>query len=142
ISMFNQVYQQALANHVTVFASSGDSGTANIERAAGVSAGPLLPFPTVQWPSADPLVTSAGEPGSSPTGSGTRQLPLTRSTAVSLQAPPSTPAPPLTSTLTRAQGVRKPCGRKTGPGSPPVAAGAQSSRLPASSLDCHPASCK
>ena len=60
ISMFNQVYQQALANHVTVFASSGDSGTANIERAAGVSAGPLLPFPTVQWPSADPLVTSAG----------------------------------------------------------------------------------
>src|SRR2546425_1322776 len=60
ISMFDQVYQQALANHVTVFASSGDSGTANIERAAGVSAGPLLPFPTVQWPSADPLVTSAG----------------------------------------------------------------------------------
>jgi subtilase family serine protease len=60
ISMFDQVYQQAVANHVTVFGSSGDSGTANIERAAGVSAGPLIPFPTVVWPSADPLVTSAG----------------------------------------------------------------------------------
>ncbi len=60
IAMFDQVYQLAVANHVTVFASSGDTGTANIERAAGVSAGPLLPFPTVNWPTSDPLVTSAG----------------------------------------------------------------------------------
>jgi subtilase family serine protease len=60
ISKFDQIYQQAVANHVTVFGSSGDSGTANIERAAGVSAGPLIPFPTVVWPSSDPLVTSAG----------------------------------------------------------------------------------
>jgi subtilase family serine protease len=59
-SKFNQVYQDAVNNNVTVFASAGDTGTANIERAAGVSAGPLLPFPTVQWPTSDPLVTSAG----------------------------------------------------------------------------------
>ncbi len=59
-SRFHQVYHDAVTNHVTVFASSGDSGTANIERAAGVSAGPLLPFPTVIWPTSDPLVTSAG----------------------------------------------------------------------------------
>jgi len=60
IAAFDQVYQQAVANHVTVFGSSGDSGTANVERAAGVASGPLLPFPTVNWPSSDPLVTSAG----------------------------------------------------------------------------------
>ncbi len=60
IAAFDQVYQQAVANHVTVFGSSGDSGTANVERADGVSVGPLLPFPTVNWPSSDPLVTSAG----------------------------------------------------------------------------------
>src|SRR5437879_8833151 len=60
IAAFDQVYQQAVANHVTVFGSSGDSGTANVERASGVSVGPLLPFPTVNWPSSDPLVTSAG----------------------------------------------------------------------------------
>ncbi len=47
IAAFDQVYQQAVANHVTVFGSSGDSGTANVERAAGVASGPLLPFPTV-----------------------------------------------------------------------------------------------
>ncbi len=60
VSHFDQVYHQAVANHVTVFASAGDSGTANIARAAGTSAGPLLPFPSVIWPTSDPLVTSAG----------------------------------------------------------------------------------
>jgi len=60
IAVFDHVYQLAVANHVTVFGSSGDAGTANVERAAGVSVGPLLPFPTVNWPSSDPLVTSAG----------------------------------------------------------------------------------
>jgi subtilase family serine protease len=60
IAQFDQVYQQAVANHVTVLASSGDSGTANVEFGAGVHFGSLIPFPTVNWPSSDPLVTSAG----------------------------------------------------------------------------------
>ncbi len=60
ISMFDQVYQQAMANHVTVFGSSGDTGTANVEHGAGVNFAGFLPFPTVNWPSSDPLVTSAG----------------------------------------------------------------------------------
>ncbi len=55
VSLMDQVYQQAMANQVTVFGSSGDSGTANI-----VKQGRVYPFPTVNWPSSDPLVTSAG----------------------------------------------------------------------------------
>jgi len=55
VARFDQVYQQAVANHVTLIASSGDSGTANVDKQ-----GRLFPFPTVQWPSSDPLVTSAG----------------------------------------------------------------------------------
>src|SRR5207247_4553323 len=55
VARFRQVYQAAVANHVTVVGSSGDSGTAN-----GDKQGRLYPFPTAVWPSADPLVTSAG----------------------------------------------------------------------------------
>ncbi len=55
VGLFDQVYQQAQANHVTVLGSSGDSGTANIDKQ-----GRVYPFPTVNWPSSDPLVTSAG----------------------------------------------------------------------------------
>jgi len=52
---FDSIYQQAVANHVTVLGSSGDSGTANVDKQ-----GRVFPFPTVNWPSSDPLVTSAG----------------------------------------------------------------------------------
>jgi len=38
-----------------VFGSSGDTGTANVDKQHRV-----FPFPTVNWPSSDPLVTSAG----------------------------------------------------------------------------------
>jgi subtilase family serine protease len=55
VAKFDQVYQQARANHVTVLGSSGDSGTANIDKQ-----GRVFPFPTVNWPSSDPLITSAG----------------------------------------------------------------------------------
>jgi len=57
ISKFDQVYQDAVANKVTVFGSSGDSGTANVIDPLGSK---LVPYPTVNWPSSDPLVTSAG----------------------------------------------------------------------------------
>ena len=60
VAKFDQVYQLAIANHVTVLGSSGDSGTVNVIGAQGGSAGKPLSFPTVNWPSSDPLVTSAG----------------------------------------------------------------------------------
>jgi subtilase family serine protease len=55
VAKFDEVYRQAVANHVTVLGSSGDSGTANVDKQNRV-----YPFPTVNWPSSDPLVTSAG----------------------------------------------------------------------------------
>ena len=60
VAKFDQVYQQAVANHVTVLGSAGDEGTANTIGGQGSSSGKLLPYPTVNWPSSDPLVTSAG----------------------------------------------------------------------------------
>jgi len=55
VAQFETIYEQAVANHVTVIGSSGDSGTANIDKQ-----GRVFPFPTANWPSSDPLVTSAG----------------------------------------------------------------------------------
>jgi subtilase family serine protease len=55
VAKFDDVYRQAVTNHVTVMGSSGDSGTANVDKQ-----GNTFPFPTVNWPSSDPLVTSAG----------------------------------------------------------------------------------
>ncbi len=55
VARFDQVYQLAVQNRVTVVSASGDSGTAN-----GDKQGRLFPFPTAVWPSSDPLVTSAG----------------------------------------------------------------------------------
>jgi subtilase family serine protease len=55
VARYEKVYQDAVANRVTVLGSSGDFGTAN-----GDKQGRLFPFPTVNWPSSDPLVTSAG----------------------------------------------------------------------------------
>ncbi len=60
VAKFDQVYQQAVTQHVTVIGSSGDTGTANVIGGQGASTPRLLPFPTVNWPSSDPLVTSAG----------------------------------------------------------------------------------
>lgn len=57
VDRFDQVYRDAVANQVTVFGSAGDSGTANVIDPLGSK---LVPFPTVNWPSSDPLVTSAG----------------------------------------------------------------------------------
>ena len=55
VARFDEVYQQAAANGMTVLGSSGDTGTANVDKQQRV-----FPFPTVNWPSSDPLVTSAG----------------------------------------------------------------------------------
>ncbi|HEX9547681.1 MAG TPA: S53 family peptidase, partial [Acidimicrobiales bacterium] len=60
-------YISAAAQGVTVLGSSGDSGTANTTKQSivgpgGFGAGPnqLIPFPSVEWPASDPLVTGVG----------------------------------------------------------------------------------
>lgn len=52
-------FEAAKANHVTVFASSGDLGSAGILKTPTKST-TLLPFPAVWWPASDPLVTGVG----------------------------------------------------------------------------------
>jgi subtilase family serine protease len=49
----------AAANGITVLASSGDFGTANPGKTP-VNNPATIPFPTVQWPASDPLVTGVG----------------------------------------------------------------------------------
>ncbi len=52
-------YVSAAQNGVTVLASSGDNGTANVQKSP-VKVAPTIPFPTVGWPASDPLVTGVG----------------------------------------------------------------------------------
>jgi subtilase family serine protease len=52
-------YIAAAANGVTVLASTGDFGTANPGKTP-VSNPATIPFPTVNWPASDPLVTAVG----------------------------------------------------------------------------------
>jgi subtilase family serine protease len=49
----------AAANGVTVLASTGDGGSANSPKTP-VPNPTTLPFPTVNWPASDPLVTAVG----------------------------------------------------------------------------------
>jgi len=53
-------YINAAANGVTVLGSSGDGGTANGTKQPTGQGGALIPFPTVEWPASDPLVTGIG----------------------------------------------------------------------------------
>jgi len=55
-------FESAAANDVTVLASSGDGGSANVRKSpvGGPNAQPTFPFPTVGWPASDPLVTGVG----------------------------------------------------------------------------------
>jgi subtilase family serine protease len=45
---------------VTVLGSSGDGGSANIIKTPVSKGGTVIPFPTVEWPASDPLVTGVG----------------------------------------------------------------------------------
>ena len=49
----------AAANHVTVLASSGDGGTSNVLKTPTKNPS-LIPYPSVEWPASDPLVTAVG----------------------------------------------------------------------------------
>ena len=53
-------FKAAAANGVTVFGSSGDGGTANGTKQPVGKGGNLIPYPTVEWPASDPLVTGVG----------------------------------------------------------------------------------
>jgi subtilase family serine protease len=53
-------FKNAAAHGVTVLGSSGDGGTANASKSPVGQGGSLLPFPTVEWPASDPLVTGVG----------------------------------------------------------------------------------
>ena len=52
---FESLYQEAARDHVTVLASSGDSGVANVD-----TSGQTYPFPTVNYPASSPWVTTVG----------------------------------------------------------------------------------
>jgi len=56
IAQFEAVYQRARAEHVTVFAAAGDSGSANYEQDGAT----FYSFPTVNYPSSSPWVTAVG----------------------------------------------------------------------------------
>jgi subtilase family serine protease len=52
-------FEAAKAAGVTMFAASGDGGTANSLKTPP-KIFPTIPFPTVEWPASDPLVTGVG----------------------------------------------------------------------------------
>ena len=69
LKQLRQAFIDAQANHVSVFASSGDGGSTNgtkqsIVGPGGTGAGPaanqVIPYPSVIWPASDPLVTAVG----------------------------------------------------------------------------------
>jgi len=53
-------YVSAAANGVTVLGSSGDGGSANARKTPVGQGGSTIPYPTVEWPASDPLVTGVG----------------------------------------------------------------------------------
>src|SRR5438874_1322606 len=53
-------FKSAAANRVTVLGSSGDDGTANARKTPVGKGGSTIPYPTVEWPASDPLVTGVG----------------------------------------------------------------------------------
>jgi len=59
LNQLRQAFVDAQANHVTVFASSGDGGTTNPYKEPVKNPG-TIPYPSVIWPASDPLVTSVG----------------------------------------------------------------------------------
>ena len=56
VSRYRYAYQTAQRNHVTVLASTGDTGAANF----GPDNTTFYTHPTTSWPATDPLVTAVG----------------------------------------------------------------------------------
>ena len=59
IKNLRQAFVDAQAHNVTVFASSGDGGTTNSLKEPVKNPQPI-PYPSVEWPASDPLVTAVG----------------------------------------------------------------------------------
>jgi subtilase family serine protease len=59
IKQLRQAFVDAQANHVSVFASSGDGGSTNTMKEP-VKNPAVIPYPSVIWPASDPLVTAVG----------------------------------------------------------------------------------
>ncbi len=59
INSLRHAFIDAVANHVTVFASSGDGGSTNAMKVPVKNPG-VIPYPSVIWPASDPLVTATG----------------------------------------------------------------------------------
>jgi subtilase family serine protease len=55
IGQFENFYRQAVKAHISIFASSGDSGSANVD-----VNNKIYPFPTVDYPASSPYVTAVG----------------------------------------------------------------------------------
>ncbi len=53
-------FKNAAANGITVLGSSGDDGSTNFTKSPVSQGGSLIPFPAVEWPASDPLVTGVG----------------------------------------------------------------------------------
>ena len=53
-------FVSAAQNGVTVLGSSGDGGSANTKKSPVHQGGTTIPYPTVEWPASDPLVTGVG----------------------------------------------------------------------------------
>jgi subtilase family serine protease len=59
LKQLRETFVDAQANHVSVFASSGDGGSTNIVKEP-VKNPSAIPYPSVIWPASDPLVTATG----------------------------------------------------------------------------------
>jgi subtilase family serine protease len=60
LQSLRHAYISAAQNGVTVLGSSGDGGSANSRKTPVGHGGSTIPFPTVEWPASDPLVTGVG----------------------------------------------------------------------------------
>ncbi|CAM5689735.1 S53 family peptidase [Streptomyces viridifaciens] len=60
IEPLRHAFKSAALNGVTVLGSSGDNGTAGSVKTPVKSGGSTLPYPSVEWPASDPLVTGVG----------------------------------------------------------------------------------
>jgi subtilase family serine protease len=62
LEQLRHAFKSAAQNGVTVLGSSGDGGSANARKSpvGGPNGFPTIPFPTVEWPASDPLVTGVG----------------------------------------------------------------------------------